>query len=234
MSEDASNVENEVVNNGDSGSPSAGVSGLEATVEGLRGQVQAMQEMHGRSMQNMMAAMNNARHPLDATPATPPVPDLVRGMDPDDPYYEQFKELANQVGSGNGQVNSQVQRLQQQLYQMQLANSRSNIESSVSQALESHKVPTELADKVRTIAYAAMAESGNNGHGVPSADSLVSEFMQSLGTYAEKARVDWAKEAKRPKPISMAAASAGIPDEKPKSWEEAKERSIALMQAMVN
>ena len=104
----------------------------------------------------------------------------------------------------------------------------------MTKALEKHKVPSELADKVRTVAYAAMSQGGANGQGVPSADTLVGDFMQSLGQYATEARKKWADEAKKPKPISVAANTAGIPDEKPKNWEEAKARSIALMQAMLN
>lgn len=213
------------------------VAALQAQLEQMQQQFQAMQSMQQQSMQNMMAMMNQGRsqHPSwDATPTSPPTPAFLQGMDEDDPYYQQFKALASEYGAEKNGLKQQVTMLSNALQNIQLENSKSHIENSVTKAMEKHKVPEELADKVRTVAYAAMAQGGNNGQGVPSADALVSDFMQSLGQYAQVARKKWADEAKKPKPISTVAETAGIPDEKPKNWEEAKARSIALMQAMLN
>lgn len=216
------------------------VAGLQAQLQAMQQQVQAMQSMQQQSMQNMMAMMNQQRaqgNPSwDGTPASSPtpVPAFLQNMDPDDPYYQQFQQLAKEYGGDKDALKQQVSMLSNALQNIQMQNSRSHVENSVTKALEKHKVPEELADKVRTMAYAAMVEGGNNGQGVPAADALVGDFMQSLGAYAQVARKKWADEAKKPKPISVAANTAGIPDEKPKNWEEAKAQSIALMQAMLN
>jgi len=221
-----------------SGGDSTEVAGLQAQLQAMQQQVQAMQSMQQQSMQNMMAMANQQRAQAnpswDATPASPPTPAFLQNMDPDDPYYQQFQQLAKEYGGDKDALKQQVTMLSHALQNIQMQNSRSHVENSVTSALEKHKVPDELADKVRTMAYAAMVEGGNNGQGVPAADALVGDFMQSLGQYAQVARKKWTEDAKKPKPISVAASTAGIPDEKPKNWEEAKARSIAIMQAMMN
>tara|TARA_R100001086_G_scaffold51514_2_gene22948 strand:- start:7791 stop:8498 length:708 start_codon:yes stop_codon:yes gene_type:complete len=217
-------------------SNSPDVAAMQAQMEQMQQQVQAMQSMHQQSMQNMMSVMSQQRQQphWDATPTSPPTPNFLQGLDEDDPYFQNFKALAQEYGGENQSLKSQVKMLSETLSNIQFQNSKSDIENRVTKALEKHKVPEELADKVRTVAYAAMAQGGNNGQNIPEADALVGDFMQSLGKYAEVARKKWTEEAKKPKPISVAANTAGIPDDKPKDWDEAKARSIALMQAMLN
>ena len=62
---------------------------------------------------------------------------------------------------------------------------------------------------------------------------MVAKFMQNLGHWATEARKEWAAEANKPKPVSIAAGMAGVPDQAPQTMAEAKERSLAIMKAMI-
>ena len=145
------------------------VAGLQAQLQSMQQQVQAMQSMQQQSMQNMMAMMNQQR--AQGNPSWDgTAPAFLQNMDPDDPYYQQFQQLAKEYGGDKDALKQQVSMLSNALQNIQMQNSRSHVENSVTKALEKHKVPEELADKVRTMAYAAMVEGGNNGQGVPAPD----------------------------------------------------------------
>ncbi len=214
----------------------ATVSGLEANVRHLTNQMQAMQSMHQQQMQamnSMYSAMQQpSAHPLaPPSAAKAPMSPVLSRLEEDDPYFEQFQGIYSEATQKNEQLQNQVQQLQQSIQQLNMAQSRQTVQSSVENAMEKHQVPEELANDFRTVAYAYMA-SAQPGQSVD-ADHLVNQMMQNLGKYAEVARKKWVEEASKPKPLSVVSSQAGISDEPPGSWEEAKERSMAMVKAMM-
>lgn len=205
-------------------------SALSAQLSALQNQMHAMQQAHQSQLQTIYGAMANGQQvqqPVENEPVVPNIP----GLDEDDPYYDQFSSVMKTQVGRNNELQGQVAELQAQLSNMTVSLNQKNVQSQVEAALEKHRVPQSLADDVRTVAYAYMASAPKGQH--VSAESMVAQFMQNLGHYATEARKEWSEEAKRPKPISIAANMAGIPDEEPSNMEEAKARSLAIMKAMV-
>lgn len=211
--------------------PSAEVSGLQASVRHMQTQMQAMQNMVSQQM-HAMQSMTAAQQQASQAPQPQPTRPMIPGLDEDDPYFEQFSAVAGVQQNQAAQLQEQVKTLQQSLHNLNMSHSRQSVQNQVESALSKHHVPQELADDVKTTVYAYIASSPANQ--VASADHLVGQFMQNLGKYSEVARKKWAEEAKKPKPLSVVSATAGIPDDKPGTWDEAKSRSLAMMQAMMS
>ena len=209
---------------------SAETAAMQASMRHMQNQMQAMQNMVSQQMQAMQA-MTAAQHQAQAPQSQPQRP-MIPGLDEDDPYFEQFNAVAGVQQQQTTQLQEQVKQLQQSLHNLNMSHSRQNVQNQVESALAKHQVPQELADDVKTTVYAYMASSPNNQ--ISSADHLVGQFMQNLGKYSEVARKKWADEAKKPKPLSVVSATAGIPEDKPGTWDEAKSRSLAMMQAMMS
>ena len=207
----------------------AQIAGMNASMQQMQTQIQAMQQMQMRQMQQMQASAQQQQLPQEPIPASAALPNNFK-IDEDDPYFDQFAALANQSQGNVGALQGEVAQLKNQLHNMTMNVSRQNVQTQVDGAMTQHQVPEELANDVRTTVYAYMAATPANQQ--VSADHLVSQFMQNLGRYQEVARKQWAAEAKKPKPFSTVASQAGIPDEAPKSWDDAKARSLAFMKAI--
>ena len=223
-------AESDVASGNPQQSADAQIAGMSASMQQMQTQIQAMQQMQLRQMQQMQAAMHAGQQQFQQQqPPTAALPQNFK-IDEDDPYFEQFSALASQSQGDVGALQNEVSQLKNQLHHMTMNVSRQNVQAQVDGALSQHQVPEELANDVRTTVYAYMAATPANQQ--VSADHLVGQFMQNLGRYQEVARKQWAAEAKKPKPFSTVATQAGIPDEAPKSWDEAKERSLAFMKAI--
>lgn len=210
------------------------VAGLQAQLGQMQAQMQAMQQMHSQQMQGIYGAMRT--NPAQQPPAPPPSPSYkdipaLAGLDEDDPYFDQFRSMADHFGNQSASIESENASLRQQLQEVTLSQSRSSVQGQVDGALEKHKVPSEMSDDIRATVYAYMS-SAPQGQSV-SADAIVARYMQNLGKFAEVARTKWANEAKKPKPFNVTTASAGIQEGTPKTWDEARERSQAMMKAML-
>ena len=210
---------------------------LRAQIDGLQNEMRAMQQYNTQFQSNMMGAMQqqNPSHPLAPPQPQPLTPGYDVEIDKDDPYYDQFKQVVNAHQSTlkeSTELKQRLSQMEQQLNQVNMTQSRQNIQGQVDAALEKHRVPSSLSNDVKTTVYAYMA-STPPGQQIQ-ADHIVSQFMQNLGLYAENARKAWAEEAKKPKPLSVVASNAGISEDTPRDFDEAKERSLAMMQAMLS
>ena len=201
---------------------------MQAQLQAVQNQMAAMQQTHQTQLHSIYSAMAGNQPAQQQAPAAPPMPEIP-GIDKEDPYYDQFSQIFNSQVTKNSEMQTELQGLRQQLDNMTLSMSRQNVHRQVEEAIEHHRVPESLAQDVRTVAYAHMASSPN---GNMDANGFVRGFMQNLGVYANDARKQWADEAKRPKPLGVAITSAGVSDEPPKTMEEAKARSLAIMKAM--
>jgi len=210
------------------------VAGLQAQLGQMQAQMQAMQQMHSQQMQGLYGAMR--ANPAQQPPEPPPSPSYkdipaLAGLDEDDPYFDQFRSMADHFGTQSASLESENASLRQQVQDLTLSQSRASVQGQVDGALDKHQVPTEMADDIRATVYAYMA-SAPQGQNV-SADAIVARYMQNLGKFAEVARTKWANEANKPKPFNVTTASAGIQEGSPKTWDEARARSQAMMQAML-
>lgn len=205
-------------------------------INAMRGELAAMQQMQAQSMQQMNAAIGAIQSGWQATPAPPqpvhePVlPQSIAKLDEDDPYYEQFKQLAQGSSQRESELQKTVGELREQINNMNLSMSRQSVQQQVTQVMKKHQVPEELAEQIRTTAYAYLASAPQ---GQANLDGVVNSFMQSLGKYQEVARKKWADEARKPKPLSVVASQAGVSNEPPSSWEDAKARSLEMVEAMI-
>ena len=202
---------------------------LQAQLQAVQNQMTAMQQTHQTQLHSIYSAMSGNQQAQPQAAAPPPPPESP-GIDKDAPYYDQFSQICSTQVSKNGELQTELQGLRHQLDNMTLSMSRQNVHRQVEEALERNRVPESLAQDVRTVAYAHMASSPSGGS--VDANGFVRGFMQNLGIYATDARKQWAEEAKRPKPLGVAITSAGVSDEPPKTMEEAKARSLAIMKAM--
>lgn len=201
---------------------------LQAQLQAVQNQMSAMQQTHQTQLHSIYSAMAGNQPAQQQAQAATPMPEIP-GIDKEDPYYDQFSQIFNTQVTKSGEMQTELQGLRQQLDNMTLSMSRQNVHRQVEEAIEHNRVPESLAQDVRTVAYAHMASSPNGG---VDANGFIRSFMQNLGVYATDARKQWAEEAKRPKPLGVAITSAGVSDEPPKTMEEAKARSLAIMKAM--
>lgn len=204
------------------------VAALKAELGGMQTQVSALRQLYMQQQQQMQYAA------APASPQEPPpveLPPELQRMDEDDPYASQFKAVLEASQRGNTSMQGQIGQLQQAINQISMNSARQSVQQQVDSAISRFKVPESMAQDVRTTAYAYMA-STPQGQQV-SADHLVQNFMQNLGRYADQARKQWSDEAKKPKPLSVLSSSPGVPQEQPKNFNEAKERSLAMMRSML-
>lgn len=204
--------------------------GLKAQMHMMQNQMQAMQSMYQNQMQMMQANSGAQRQVAPQAPPPIIVPPSLNKLDEDDPYRQAMVGLAQNSQDDVATLKSQLEQMQKQVYDMNVSMSRQGVQEQVDRAIEKHKVPEMMAHDVRTTAYAYLA-SAPPGQQV-SVDAMVNRFMQSLGQYAESARTTWAEEASKPRPMTAIASSPGVPSEQPKNFDEAKERSLAMMRAM--
>lgn len=205
----------------------ADMSALTAQITAMQTQMQAMQQSHQGQMQAIYGAMGSGQQ----APAPAPAKPVIAGIDEDDPYYDQFSSVMQTQIERNNSLQGQVAELKGHLQNMTLSLNQQNVEQQVNSALERHNVPQSLAEDIKTVAYAYMASAPQGQH--VSADSMVAKFMQNLGHWATEARKEWSAEANKPRPVSIAAGMAGVPDQAPQTMAEAKERSLAIMKAMI-
>ena len=202
---------------------------LRSQMDSMKNEMQAMRQMHQQQLSGIYSSMQQHTAPPVAQEPTP-MPQIP-GIEKDDPYYDQLAHIAQSSSSEAAGLRDQVGALQEQLNNMNMSMSRQNVQSQIESSFDKHAVPQGMAQDIRNVVYAAMATAPAGQ--MPSADAIVGRFMQGLGAFKEDAIKQHAVEASKPRPLNVVAKTAGIPDEAPKTMEEAKERSLAMMKAMV-
>jgi hypothetical protein len=218
--------------------PEAEVSSDGANVAGqiadMQSQMKSMQESHQTQMNAMMQTMasalrgsgqpSDAPAPMVAPPIT--VPEL-DGLDDDEPLAAPLRGVAQRMAEQQAHMNQAIAQLASQMQEMNLSRTRDSLSGQVDAALGSHGVPKSLQDMVRTTVYAYMARGGETAD----ANALVKDFMQAVGQHDETQKKSWAEEARRPRPLGSIGTAPGVQFDKPKSWEEAKQASLAMLRA---
>mgnify|MGYP003640110656 CR=1 FL=1 len=201
-------------------------SSLPETVANLQKNMQHQQQAHQQQMQQMMNMFGQAIQAQGSaatapTPESAPAPSFDIGIDDDDPYADQFSTLAQQLTSSQ----RELQDMKKQFGDFALNSQRASLSSQVDDALTNQNVPDVLKDSVRQVVYAYMAQSSDAVSPAP----LIENWMQSLSKHVESERKDWAKDAGRSKRMAALGGAPGVLMDKPKSWEEAKEASFAVL-----
>lgn len=202
---------------------------IRSQLDSMKNDMQAMRQMHQQQLSGIYSSMQAHAAPAVA-PELPPMP-AIPGIEKDDPYYDQLAHIAQSSSSDTADLRNQVGALQEQLNNMNMSMSRQSVQTQIDSSFDKHAVPQSMAQDIRNVVYAAMATAPPGQ--MPAADAIVGRFMQGLGVFREDAIKQHAVEASKPRPLSVVAKTAGIPDEAPKTMEEAKERSLAMMKAMV-
>jgi hypothetical protein len=198
---------------------------IEETVTQIRSEMQHQQQAHQQQMQQMMTMFGQAIQAQGTSTAqpvsepAPPVFDL--GVDEDDPYSEQFGQLVKQMS----QSQNELAQMKQQFGEFALNSQRADLSSQVDSALEQHNVPDVLKDNVRQVVYAYMAQANEPVSPAP----LVENWMKSLSQHVDTERKDWAKDAGRSRRFSALGGAPGVLKDKPKTWDEAKAASFAML-----
>ena len=165
-------------------------------------------------------------------PPAPPQPVLPPGfenLDMDDPYVKPLAALAQHMATQNAELTHTVKSLRSQVDDQLMESHRRDLNSNVETAMNKHKVPEELKDLARTTVFALMHTS--DGKNID-ADTMVRNYMQQVGKYTDGAFKRRAEEAKKPRSIASVIKSAGVPNETPKTWDDAKAASLAFIRAM--
>ena len=199
----------------------------------MQASMRAMQESHQAQMNAMMqtfasAVGNGQANDAPAPAAAPPIsfPEL-EGLDEDEPLAGPLKGIAERMAEQQAQMNNALSQLAGQVQDMNLSRTRDSLSAQVDKAIGAHRVPDSLQDMVRTTVYAYMSRGGDQAD----PNALVKDFMQAVGQHDESRKKSWAAEARRPRPLSAVGSAPGVPFDKPKTWEEAKQASLAMLRA---
>lgn len=212
------------------------------TIESLQAQLQQQQmlmEQQNQAYQNQMNKMMESlgsmvrggvsNNSVQVDPPKAILPPGFENLDMEDPYVAPVATLAKHMAQQNAELSRTVTDLKSQLDNQLLESQRREITGNVESALSKYKVPDELKDLARTTVFALMHTS--DGKNID-ADTMVRNYMQQVGKYTEGAFKRRAEEAKQPKSLASVMRSAGVPQEAPKSWDDAKAASLAFIKAM--
>ena len=212
------------------------VDSLQSQLQQTQAMMQQQQQAHQAQMDQMMqslGAMVRGQGAAQAMqPPAPPQPVLPPGfenLDMDDPYVKPLAALAQHMATQNAELTHTVKSLRSQVDDQLMESHRRDLNSNVEAAMNKHKVPEELKDLARTTVFALMHTS--DGKNID-ADTMVRNYMQQVGKYTDGAFKRRAEEAKKPRSIASVIKSAGVPNETPKTWDDAKAASLAFIRAM--
>ena len=212
------------------------ISALQSQLTQAQAMMQQQQQAHQVQMNQMMESIGAMVRGQGAAqtmqPAAPPQPVLPPGfenLDMDDPYVKPLAALAQHMATQNAELTHTVKSLRSQVDDQLMESHRRDLNSNVETAMNKHKVPEELKDLARTTVFALMHTS--DGKNID-ADTMVRNYMQQVGKYTDGAFKRRAEEAKKPRSIASVIKSAGVPNETPKTGDDAKEASLAFIKAM--